>query len=245
MTATDYRRHCQEFTTTVTALCTDPGVRRDLRDGRGRDIKECLRLHRYLTVLTAGHGHRRAHYTLASLIALADPLADLRTQPTPQPVPAPAPRPDPAPVERPPGEEQGPAASPATSRETDPSDPAPLAADISTTEDAAYATGVWRKRPNLGATLARAVRQAGFNEDRTENLLHTIVRVDDDHLFPHILPSLAGRLLRAGVTPDWPVLLEDLSLRAFDSDRVGTRWLDAFYLALTQVSAPTRQGRAR
>ncbi|MEV6013260.1 type I-E CRISPR-associated protein Cse2/CasB [Streptomyces sp. NPDC051976] len=186
-------------------------MRRDLRDGRGRPVDECKRMHRYLSVRTAGHGHRRVHYTVACLIAFADPLEAERDRPTPLP---------------PPRDPQPPAAGPAVPM------PVPGLPAAPADTDRPYTTLVWRSRPNLGATLARAVREAGFHDSSTDDLLHTIVSVDDDHLHPHILPSLTSRLLRAQITPDWPVLLEDLSLRAFDADQVATRWLDGFYRAL-------------
>ncbi|MEU6406142.1 hypothetical protein [Streptomyces sp. NPDC046985] len=236
-TAAERRRHYQDFTTEILKLCADPGVRRDLRDGRGRPVKECLRMHRYLTVRTAGHGRRHAHYTVASLIALADPLEALRTRPTPAPQPAAGelaaqpPSTDlcPSPVTDP---SSTPAAPPAA--QISPSGP-PDASGPGQCDPAAYTTAAWRKRPNLGVTLARAVRRAGFNEDRTDDLLHVIVRVDDDHLHQHLLPSLTDRLLRAGLAWDWPVLLDDLAVRVFDPDQVATRWLDAFYLTLNPI----------
>lgn len=219
MSTIDYRRHCEYFTAQVAGLCEDPGVRRDLREGRGRPVDECRRMHRYLSVRTAGHGHRRVHYTVAGLIALADPLEAERDRPTPPPRDAQPPLP-------------AAGTAPATDRQAVPL-PVPGRPTPPPDAEHPYTTPVWGKRPNLGVTLARAVRDAGFHESSTDDLLHTIAVVDDDHLHPHILPSLTGRLLRARITPDWPVLLEDLSLRAFDTDKVATRWLDGFYRTLT------------
>ncbi|NEA68913.1 type I-E CRISPR-associated protein Cse2/CasB [Streptomyces sp. SID12488] len=237
-TAAERRRHYQDFTAEVLELCTDPGVRRDLRDGRGRPVKECLRMHKYLTVRTAGHGQRHAHYTVASLIALADPLEALRTRPTPalrhtadelaaQPSPA-APHPPAADPSRTP-------AAPAPTAAGDPPSSPPDTPGPGQPDPDPCTVTAWRKRPNLGATMARAVRRAAFNEDRTDDLLHVIVRVGDDHLHQHLLPSLTDRLLRAGLAWDWPVLLDDLAARVFDPDRVATRWLDAFYLTLNPI----------
>ncbi|MYZ34880.1 MULTISPECIES: type I-E CRISPR-associated protein Cse2/CasB [unclassified Streptomyces] len=238
-TAAERRRHYQDFTTEIRDLCTDPGVRRDLRDGRGRPVKECLRMHKYLTVRTAGHGQRHAHYTVASLIALADPLEAQRTRPTP----APRPRQTAGELAVPPSSavlclpsvtDPGgtPAAPPAAE---DPPPSPPDAPGPGQPDSALYTTAAWRKRPNLGVTLARAVRRAAFNEDRTDALLHVIVRVGDDHLHQHLLPSLTDRLLRAELAWDWPVLLDDLAARVFDPDQVATRWLDAFYLTLNPI----------
>ncbi|MFJ8719466.1 CRISPR-associated protein Cse2 [Streptomyces violaceus] len=239
-TAVERRRHYQDFTDDILELCTDPGVRRDLKDGRGRPVKECLRMHRYLTVRTTGHGQRRAHYTVASLIALADPLEALRTRLTPAPrksTDEPAAHHPPTasspPPEAPTSTPAPPFSPAADNPETHPRDaPGPGQPDP-------YTAAVWRQRPNLGATLARAVRRGGFNEDRTDDLLHHIVRVDDDHLHQHLLPSLTGRLLRVQCAWDWPVLLDDLAVRVFDPDHVATRWLDAFYLTLNPVKDKT------
>jgi hypothetical protein len=237
-TAAERRRHYQDFTTEVLELCTDPGVRRELKDGRGRPVKECLRMHKYLTVRTAGHGQRHAHYTVASLIALADPLEALRTRPTPAPrhtADELAARPFPA-APHPPAADSS--DTPAVSARTAANDPpsSPLDAPGTGQLDLdPYTTAAWRKRPNLGVTMARAVRRADFNEDRADELLHVIVRVGDDHLHQHLLPSLTDRLLRVGIAWDWPVLLDDLAVRVFDPDQVATRWLDAFYLTLNPI----------
>lgn len=233
-TAAERRHHYQDFTTEVLKLCTDPGVRRDLKDGRGRPVQECLRMHRYLTVRTAGHGQRHAHYTVASLIALADPLETLRARLTPAPRQTAGeltPQPSPAAPRLPAADPGGtPAALARTVAGSPPDAPVPGQPDPDPCTAAA-----WRKRPNLGVTMARAVRRADFNEDRTDDLLHVIVRVGDDHLHQHLLPSLTDRLLRAGLAWDWPVLLDDLAVRVFDPDQVATRWLDAFYLTLNPI----------
>ncbi|MGI5401469.1 hypothetical protein ACQEVG_38085 [Streptomyces sp. CA-135486] len=237
-TAAERRRHYQDFTAEVLELCTDLGVRRDLQDGRGRPVKECLRMHKYLTVRTAGHGQRRAHYTVASLIALADPLEALRTRPTPAPRQTAdelAAQPSPA---APHLSAASPSGTPAVPSRTAADNPLPSPSDAPSPgqlDPDAYTATAWRKRPNLGVTMARAVRRADFNEDRTDDLLHVIVRVGDDHLHQHLLPSLTGRLLRAGLVWDWPVLLDDLAVRVFDPDQVATRWLDAFYLTLNPI----------
>ncbi|MGW7638567.1 hypothetical protein [Streptomyces decoyicus] len=237
-TAAERRRHYQDFTAEVLELCTDPGVRRDLQDGRGRLVKECLRMHKYLTVRTTGHGQRRAHYTVASLIALADPLEALRTRPTPaprQPADEPAAHASPAAPRLPPDDPSSTSAIPSRTAADDPALNPPDAPGPGEFAPDPYAIAAWRKRANLGVTLARAVRRSDFNEDRTDDILHVIVRVGDDHLHQHLLPPLTDRLLRAGLTWDWAVLLDDLAARVFDPDQVATRWLDAFYLTLNPI----------
>ncbi|MCW1100338.1 type I-E CRISPR-associated protein Cse2/CasB, partial [Streptomyces sp. RS2] len=88
----------------------------------------------------------------------------------------------------------------------------------------------WYARPNLGATLATAVRRAGHQAERTESLLHVLTRLSDDQLHRR-LPAPVTRLLQDGITPDWAVLLNDLVQRPYHRDKVGLRWRDAFYLA--------------
>ncbi|MGX8910211.1 type I-E CRISPR-associated protein Cse2/CasB [Streptomyces netropsis] len=226
-TITERRRHYQDFTAQVRQLCTDPGVRRTLRGGRGRPVEDCLDIHRYLARRTAAHGARRAHYTVAALIALADPLephgtdepeenhADERNRYAAKHCAGAAPRP----TERLP-ESKGPA----------PGEPAgQFQSAQASTEDNPFQGAAWLQRTNLGATLATAVRDADYNEARTDEMLRTLVRLGDDQLHRR-LPSLIKRLLDNGLTPDWAVLLDDLAQRYYDRNAVGTRWLDAFYL---------------
>ncbi|MFE2601024.1 type I-E CRISPR-associated protein Cse1/CasA [Streptomyces sp. NPDC059396] len=101
-----------------------------------------------------------------------------------------------------------------------------------------YEPAAWRERPNLGATLAHAVQTAGFNETRTDELLAVMVRLGDNQLHRR-LPALTGRLVDAGLIPDWMVLLDDLAQRTHDQGRVATRWQDAFYRTLTPTCEET------
>jgi CRISPR-associated protein Cse2 (CRISPR_cse2) len=204
-TLAEHRRSYEAFTTQVSDLCTDRATRRALQHGRGRPVNDCLDLHRHLSTLTPRHAARRAYYTVASLIALADPLA-------PDPPHSTTP-----PTLHPPNE-----AIP----------PPPTATPPTVPQNAERYGGAWYRRPNLGFTLATAVHRADFNEDRTDDLLNVLARLGDDQLHRR-LPSLASRLLAAGITPDWPVLLGDLIQRGYDRGQVSTRWLDAFYLTLT------------
>ncbi|MDX3077860.1 type I-E CRISPR-associated protein Cse2/CasB [Streptomyces sp. MI02-7b] len=74
MTPTAQRRaHYDAYVADVISLCTDNGTRARLRTGRGQPVHNCRELHRYLTVLVADHGARRAHYTVAACIALHRP----------------------------------------------------------------------------------------------------------------------------------------------------------------------------
>ncbi|MFF4234028.1 type I-E CRISPR-associated protein Cse2/CasB [Streptomyces sp. NPDC001820] len=74
MPSRDERRiHYDDFVAYVRALCTVPRIRADLEIGRGRPITACASLHPHLSRRVHGHGARRAHYTVASLVALERP----------------------------------------------------------------------------------------------------------------------------------------------------------------------------
>lgn len=215
-TAIESRRQYEEFTTDITELCQqDPAARRALRQGRGRPVEQCGPMTRYLARRTAGHGSRRAHYTVAGLIAAIDPLDEIRA------------------TLRPPHEDQIddpgrelPAAGTPTAPATTGSDPA---APTAGGDQDPLSTRLWRARPNLGTTLAHAVNRAGFHAEHTSDLLHVLLKVGDDQM-QRRLPSTVARLLRAGLTPHWPVLLDDLIEYRFQPDRVALRWQDGFYL---------------
>ncbi|MYS95611.1 MULTISPECIES: type I-E CRISPR-associated protein Cse2/CasB [Streptomyces] len=207
-TAAEHRASCDAFVAHIHLLCAEPGVRVRLSRGRGRPVEECAPMDRYLSRRTAHRQGRRAYYTVASLIAMAGPQSH-----------TPGVRPDDGPgllstedslaghLLIAPAEPQLPPAEP---------DPA-----------------AWFARPNLGATLAAAVRRAGHAAERTESLLHVLTRLSDDQLHRR-LPAPITRLLKDGITPDWAVLLHDLVQRTYRRDQVGLRWRDAFYLAAPQ-----------
>ena len=205
-TAAEHRASCDAFVAHVHLLCAEPGVRARLSRGRGRPVEECAPMDRYLSRRTAHRTGRRAYYTVASLIAMAGPQAH-----------TPGVRPDPNDH------------TSLLSLEDDPAvilvAPAEPAPSPSTPDPAA-----WFARPNLGATLATAVHQAGHGAERTEDLLNVLTRLSDDQLHRR-LPAPVTRLLKDGTTPDWGVLLHDLVQRLHHRDQVGLRWRDAFYLA--------------
>ncbi|MFJ2651579.1 hypothetical protein ACIO1C_33250 [Streptomyces sp. NPDC087420] len=248
-TATEYRHHYIRFAALVEEACTDPKARRVLRNGRSRPVDDCEGMHRFLSVPTRGYGHRRAHYTVASMIAHVDPLGALRAaahhpdtttdgHETTRERPGPT-RPettdkwtDPG-ESTVPGEPTGPGESTSPGELTDRGGGAPARERADPGDP-----GLWRRRPNLGETLAHAVRTAGFNETRTDELLAVMVRLGDNQLHRR-LPALTGRLVDAGLIPDWPVLLDDLARRPYDQGRVATRWQDAFYRTLTPTPKET------
>lgn len=202
-TAAEHRASCDAFVAHIHLLCAEPGVRVRLSRGRGRPVEECAPMDRYLARRTAHRQGRRAYYTVASLIAMAGPQSH-----------TPGARPDPdAGLLNPEGGPDGLLVAPV--EPAPPPKPDPTA---------------WYARPNLGATLATAVRRAGHQAERTESLLHVLTRLSDDQLHRR-LPAPVTRLLQDGITPDWAVLLNDLVQRPYRRDKVGLRWRDAFYLA--------------
>jgi CRISPR system Cascade subunit CasB len=70
------RRHYDTYIGHVRSLCRTPRIRKRLEEGRGRPVEQCAGMDRYLTKPAAGFGARRAHYTIASLIALERPAPD-------------------------------------------------------------------------------------------------------------------------------------------------------------------------
>lgn len=67
---TERRAHYLHYVLAVTDLCHDPEARRRLESGRGRPVDEVGQLmHRHIADLARGQGGKRAHYTIASLIA--------------------------------------------------------------------------------------------------------------------------------------------------------------------------------
>ncbi|MGI5473352.1 type I-E CRISPR-associated protein Cse2/CasB [Streptomyces sp. CA-132043] len=173
-TRDEHRQHYDAFVTQIQELCQTPAIRHTLATGRGRPIAQCLDLHKYLSRRTSGHGARRAHYTVAALIAL-----DRASLPEPH---------------------EGDEAPPD-----------------------------WKRRPNLGTTLALAVHTGALNAGPTEDHLQLMRRLTADTLHP-LLPHLIDHLLQKGRRPDWAVLLEDLAQWDYDRGQVATRWLDAYYL---------------
>lgn len=168
--------HYDQFVTHVRDLCTSPRIRRTLETGRGRPTEECEALHAYLARPCAGHPGRRAHYTVAALIALERPTPPPATEPT----------------------------------GTD---------------------TLWNRRRNLGTTLAHAAQhnptRAAPIRDRLEALSH----LSQDLLHPY-LPGVIRHLLQDGHTPDWALLIEDLTQWPYGQERVAGRWKDSFYLGL-------------
>ncbi|MFI9780494.1 type I-E CRISPR-associated protein Cse2/CasB [Streptomyces sp. NPDC051956] len=103
--------------------------------------------------------------------------------------------------------------------------------------DTADTTSAWFRRPNLGTTLATAIHEAGYDEERTEKKLRLLTRLSEDQLHRR-LPSEITRLNGKGLHPDWAVLLGDLVERHYDHHRINLRWYDAFADALDTPDIP-------
>ncbi|ATW46721.1 type I-E CRISPR-associated protein Cse2/CasB [Streptomyces peucetius] len=217
-TPDERRARYDEFVASIHDLCTNPGIRAALAKGRGRPVEQCGFMDRYLTRSTAGRPGRRAHYTIAGLIALAGPAAH-----------TPGVRPDPP-------HPATPANPPRSTTTTSALAAMPDSPVITTVAPAVDEAVDWVKRPNLGATLAAAVTSCGYSEERTGEQLHVLTRLGDDQVYRR-LPSHITRLLGDGLTPNWAVLLSDLIQRPYQRDAVSLRWRDSFYLGL---DAPRR-----
>ncbi|MEU2489272.1 type I-E CRISPR-associated protein Cse2/CasB [Streptomyces sp. NPDC012617] len=216
-TTAEHRASCDAFVAHIHDLCADPGTRVRLSRGRGRPVEECAPMDRYLARRTAHRAGRRAYYTVASLIATAGPQAH-----------TPGVRPEP----------DDPVALMTTGEDAVDIPGAPLVAPMEpASAPSAPDPAAWFARPNLGATLAAAVRTAGHSAGRTEDTLSVLTRLNDDQLHRR-LPSTVTRLLKDHVTPDWGVLLYDLVQRPYQRDQVGLRWRDAFYLATPEPRRP-------
>ncbi|MFJ8954308.1 type I-E CRISPR-associated protein Cse2/CasB [Streptomyces sp. NPDC102381] len=64
------REHYDRYVAAVRTLCRTLAHRKTLANGRGRDLDDCPDLTRLLIKPSHGFGARRAHYTVAALIAL-------------------------------------------------------------------------------------------------------------------------------------------------------------------------------
>lgn len=192
------------FVAAVTTLCEAPGVRADLRSGLGRPVDQCARMHRYLAWrVPEGQYDERAYYAVAALIAARPRSA----------------RDADADAEQANGEATEGTPSTATSLEHDREQPH------------RGSTTPWHTRPNLGDSLALAVRDAKIKEDTAETRLRLLTRQSTTSAHPR-LPALIRHLQTSGIPVDWAVLLDDLSGWDLNRDRIATRWLQSFYRTL-------------
>ncbi|MFI1415606.1 type I-E CRISPR-associated protein Cse2/CasB [Streptomyces sp. NPDC020707] len=230
LTTAQRREHYDAFVTAVLNLCATNSIRSDLASGRGRPVEECgPRMQPYLVARISHYGARRAHYTVASLIAMQRHLAHEERPYTPESA-FPAHRTaadDPVPA----AEKDGPDDTAQTAQPLDPGH-AP-AAGPATGEKTAVQP--WRARPNLGTSLAIAVARHGFKQHRMDDRLKTLTRLSSPLLHPRLW-TLAAHLDRHNAARlDFAVLLDDLAW--WDHDRLHTadRWRESYFQTLDRL----------
>jgi hypothetical protein len=170
----------------------------------------------HLTRHIAGFGARRAHYTVASLIALHRDLPQEKGPYQPE-----------LPTR---GKDQSAAAGPSAAV-------APAHEPVGQVPAASTADRPWRSRPDLGTHLAVAVARYGFKEAVMTNRVKTLTRLDTSLLHPRLW-TLAGHLKSRGAARlDFAVLLEDLAW--WDDDRLETaaRWRENYFLTLHTLTS--------
>ncbi|WP_330301544.1 MULTISPECIES: type I-E CRISPR-associated protein Cse2/CasB [unclassified Streptomyces] len=230
LTTAQRRAHYDDFVAEVIELCSLNGVRADLASGRGRPVEECERMQKYLSARTARFGARRAHYTVASLIAMQRHLAHEDGPYTPESA---HPAPD------------GPADDPllpdienASQRQEPLRAPAPGATAADDPAPGQKTPGPhWRARPNLGTTLALAVGRHGFKQPRMDDRVKTLTRLSTPLLHPRLWTLAAHLSSRHAARLDFAVLLEDLAW--WDDDRLHTaaRWRDSYFQTLDRLAS--------
>ncbi|MFF9301492.1 type I-E CRISPR-associated protein Cse2/CasB [Streptomyces sp. NPDC014764] len=217
VTTAQRRAHYDDFVHQVITVCAVKGIRADLNSGFGRPVAECSRMPEHLTRHIAGFGARRAHYTVASLIALHRDLPHEEGPYQPeQPFP---------------GKDQDAATAPAanTAPASDPSGSAAAAAST--------AERPWRRRPDLGTHLAVAVARYGFKEATMTNRVKTLTRLDTSLLHPRLW-TLTGHLNSRGAARlDFAVLLEDLAWWDDDQLEIAARWRENYFLTLRTLTS--------
>ncbi|MFE1797666.1 type I-E CRISPR-associated protein Cse2/CasB [Streptomyces sp. NPDC059517] len=231
LTTAQRREHYDAFVAAVLDLCATNSIRSDLASGRGRPVEECgQRMQPYLVARISHYGARRAHYTVASLIAMQRHLAHEDGPYTPESAfPAPAHRTaadDPVPTA-----EEGDGGPDDTASPLDPNR-APAAGPATGEKTAAQS---WRARPNLGTSLALAVARHGFKQHRMDDRLKTLTRLSSPLLHPRLW-TLAAHLDRHGAARlDFAVLLDDLAW--WDHDRLHTadRWRESYFQTLDRL----------
>ena len=224
-TAEQARADHDLFVDTVRTLCQDPAARKALARGRGRRISHCAEAHRYLAATVFHHPVRqyapRAHYTVACLIAATSPRR-IPAQPPPAEPPQAGPSAvDTAPAPAPPADDAARTGNAPATPSAD--EPAAQPADMQ---------AVWRRRPNLGRSLAEAVMHQALAHDSAARRLRALGRLSTDLLHPR-LPALTALLDRAGGDVDFAVLLNDLTWWDTDRARITSAWTLSFHLALS------------
>lgn len=217
ITTAQRRIHYDAFVADVIDLCATKSIRKDLASGRGRPAKQCDRIPKHLTRLIAGYGARRAHYTVASLIAIHRDLDDDGPY-----------MPETALADAPPRQPN--ITSAADAPVLDQPDTLSSTAGRDTgLRDVWEAARVWRRRPNLGTSLAIAVARHGFKEVPMERDVKVLTRLPTPLLHPRLW-TLTNRLHAKGASRlDFAVLLEDLARWDYDTLTIADRWRDDYF----------------
>ncbi|MEV7203466.1 type I-E CRISPR-associated protein Cse2/CasB [Streptomyces griseoluteus] len=229
LTTAQRRAHYDAFVAEVIGLCAVNGVRSALASGRGRPVEQCDRMKPYLVARIGAFGARRAHYTVASLIAAQRHLTHEDAPYTPETAfPA-----------------DGDSAAEAdhlnagTATGTLPTEVADVQqhSDSPTGGPAQPSAGrVWRARPNLGTTLALAVARHGFKQSRMDDRVKTLTRLPITLLHPRLWTLTAHLNSRDAARLDFAVLLEDLAWWDYDRLHIADRWSESYFLTLDRLT---------
>ncbi|MFD3840265.1 type I-E CRISPR-associated protein Cse2/CasB [Streptomyces sp. NPDC058642] len=226
LTTTQRRAHYDTFVTDLIDICAVNGARSALASGRGRPVEECDRLKPYLVARIGDFGARRAHYTVASLIAAQRHLAHDDGPYSPE-----AAWPADGDSKAEDARHQAGAASdkqlndhPVEERPAE--NPAPPPAGRA-----------WRARPNLGTTLAVAVIRHGFKRNRMDDRLRTLTRLPTTLLHPRLWTLTSHLSSRGAARLDFAVLLEDLAWWDEDRLQIADRWTESYFRTLDLLAA--------
>ncbi|MFJ3799938.1 type I-E CRISPR-associated protein Cse2/CasB [Streptomyces sp. NPDC090088] len=213
-TTAQRRTHYDDFVQQVINLCKVNGIRADLVSGRGRPLEDCPRMPEHLTRHILGFGAQRAHYTVASLIAMQRdlPHEDSPYQPELPTTPARAASIGPYTHPRP-------AATAGAPRLSEPAgnQPTPVA---------------WRARPDLGTSLAIAVARHGLDEAHITRRFKTLTKLGAPLLHPEMWRLTSRLHNRDAARLDFAVLLEDLAWWDHHHKDIAARWRTSYFTTL-------------
>ncbi|MGW1901685.1 type I-E CRISPR-associated protein Cse2/CasB [Streptomyces hirsutus] len=227
-TTAQRRAHYDAFISEVIELCALNGVRSALASGRGRPVEECDRMKPYLAARIGAFGARRAHYTVASLIASQRNLAHEDGPYTPEAA---------IPGDGSAAEADDLEVFPANGSPADEPLDLPKPADETTPNPARSSAGrAWRTRPNLGTTLAIAVARHGFKQSRMDDRIKTLTRLPTTLLHPRLWTLSIHLNSRDAARLDFAVLLEDLAWWDYDRLHIADRWTESYFLTLDHLA---------
>ncbi len=230
LTTAQRRAHYDAFVAEVIELCGVNGVRSALTSGRGRPVEQCDRMKPYLVARISAFGARRAHYTIASLIAAQRHLAHEDGPYTPETA-FPARGDSAAEVD---DLVSGTAASGSLADEfLGPQEHGEGLTGKPTQPSAGHA---WRTRPNLGTTLALAVARHSFKQSRMDDRIRTLTRLPTTLLHPRLWTLTAHLNSRNAARLDFAVLLEDLAWWDYDRLHIADRWSESYFLTLDRLT---------